>query len=77
MKDKLRADIAAILSEVLDTVLSPEDNPQREDIPAWDSLKHMELVLRLEERFHIRFSFREVSEIQSLNDLVCIIEVKQ
>ncbi|KKO54269.1 acyl carrier protein [Paenibacillus sp. DMB20] len=76
MNNELRKQIGNILSEVLNTALPPGDNPKREEMPSWDSLKHMELILRLEEQFNVRFSIREVAGIKSLHDLVEIIEVK-
>lgn len=76
MNDELRKHTAAILSEVLNTAISAEDNPQRSEMPSWDSLKHMELILRLEEQFQVRFTIREVTGIQSLDDLVRVMGVK-
>lgn len=77
MNEDLRNHTAAILSEVLDITYSPEDNLSRGQIANWDSLKHMELILRLEEKFHIRFTIGEVASIQSLDDLVMIIGAKR
>jgi len=36
----------------------------------------MELILRLEEEFQVRFSSKEVAEIKSLEDFVQMIEAK-
>ena len=68
MNKELRTQTASILCEVLNIILSPEDNPQRNETPNWDSLKHMELILRLEEQFQVRFTVREVAGIESLDD---------
>lgn len=76
MNNKLHTQITSILAEVLDVELASMDNQLRSQIPSWDSLKHMELILRLEEEYQVRFSSREVAGIQSLDDLVQIIEVK-
>lgn len=76
MNDELRKQVGSILSDVLNTALPQNENPKREEIPNWDSLKHMELILRLEEHFNIRFSIKEVAGITSVDDLVEIIEVK-
>ena len=35
----------------------------RDDAPAWDSLNHLRLVSALEEAFGIRFTMREVGEL--------------
>jgi len=79
MKDVLLEQVRSILTEVLgDSVTAlEEENLNREHLPAWDSLRHMELILRLEEQFDVRFSIREASIIQSLNDIVGIVGVKR
>lgn len=76
MNDEIRKQVGLILSDVLNTALPPDENPKREEMPNWDSLKHMEIILRLEEQFHVRFSIKEVAGITSMGDLVEIIEVK-
>lgn len=76
MNNELRKQVGSILSEVLNTTLSSDENPKRKEMPNWDSLKHMELILRLEEELNVRFSIKEVAGITSLDDLVEIIEVK-
>jgi len=37
-----------------------------EEHPAWDSLKHIEVVLALEDRFNIRFAEAEMSNLDSV-----------
>lgn len=76
MNNKLHMHITSIVAEVLNLDPSSMDTQLRSQIPSWDSLKHMELILRLEEEFRVRFSSREVAEIQSLDHLVQIIEFK-
>ncbi|RUT48748.1 acyl carrier protein [Paenibacillus anaericanus] len=76
MNDELRKHIASILSEVLNIGISPTDNLWRSQIANWDSLNHLELIFLLEEEFKIRFTIKEVAEIQNVDDLVKIIGVK-
>ncbi len=76
MNHELYTQITSIVSEVLNIEPTKLDSPLRSQLPSWDSLKHMELILRLEEQFQIRFSSREVAEVQSLEDLVRIIACK-
>ncbi|MEX2415489.1 MAG: phosphopantetheine-binding protein [Paenibacillaceae bacterium] len=76
MNNKLQTHITSIVAEVLNLEPVLLNNQLRSQIPSWDSLKHMELLLRLEEEFQIRFSSREVAEIQSLDELVQIIVLK-
>lgn len=38
------------------------------EIPTWDSLAHMMLIVRLEETYQIQFSGDEIADIQSVGD---------
>lgn len=75
MKTNVREKALAVLSEVLGISIPTDDNPNRMALDRWDSLKHMELILRLEEEFHLRFTIEQANEITSLNDIVQMIEV--
>ena len=46
------------------------------DIPEWDSLTHINLIVALEEEFGIRFSSREVSSMACVGDLFTVLERK-
>jgi acyl carrier protein len=77
LNNKLHLNIASIVAEVLNMEPNSMGNQLlRDQTPNWDSLKHMELILRLEEEFQVRFTSREVAEIQSLDDLIRLLEVK-
>ncbi|MFD2612366.1 phosphopantetheine-binding protein [Paenibacillus gansuensis] len=73
MTHDIRARAADVLSEALGTSLSAEENPQRHQLDAWDSLKHMELILLLEEEFNVRFSMEQAVNLNSLDDIVNIL----
>lgn len=38
------------------------------DIPTWDSLAHMMLIVRLEDAYQIQFSGDEIADIKSVGD---------
>lgn len=38
------------------------------DIPTWDSLAHMMLIVRLEDVYQIQFSGDEIADIKSVGD---------
>jgi acyl carrier protein len=46
------------------------------DIPQWDSLTHINLILAIEKTFSIRFSTREVRSLKSVGDLMSLIQSK-
>jgi acyl carrier protein len=60
--------VREIVAEVLD--LDPEsmwDGMTREEVGAWDSMTHLRLVSALEEAFGIRFTMKEVGEMESFD----------
>jgi len=40
-----------------------------QDIDVWDSLKHMELIVSLEETFGLQLSFEEIVTMQSVANI--------
>ena len=60
--------VREIVAEVLD--LDPKavrDGMTREEVGAWDSMTHLRLVSALEEAFGIRFTMKEVGELESFD----------
>jgi acyl carrier protein len=47
-----------------------------DDIPTWDSLNHINLILALEEEFGIQFASQEVMSMASVSDLYTLLETK-
>jgi acyl carrier protein len=43
------------------------------DVPEWDSLTHISLLVAIEQRFKIRFRIGEVEAAKNIADLVAII----
>lgn len=39
------------------------------DIPTWDSLAHMMLIVRLEQDYAIQFSGDEIADLRSVGDI--------
>lgn len=42
---------------------------RKDDAPAWDSMNHLRLVSALEEAFGIKFTMKEVGEMESFDDV--------
>jgi acyl carrier protein len=60
-----------VMAKVLQ--IAPQDispDISRKNLLAWDSLKHMNLMLALEEEFGIEFSDKEIADLSSLHLLV-------
>ena len=59
--------IVSIVSQVLEVPVADIGLDSSPDtLPAWDSLKHLNLVVALEEAFRIQFSDRQVMEMMSV-----------
>lgn len=46
------------------------------DLPSWDSLNHIKLVLALEREFDIRFTAQEIMNLNSVGDIEQMLQVK-
>jgi acyl carrier protein len=55
-------------------VLTPTTNA--DDIPGWDSLKHINISVAAENAFRIRFKSSELEELRDIGSLVAVIERK-
>jgi acyl carrier protein len=58
-----------------DLVLTPELTAA--DVPGWDSLRHVMLMVAVEQRFGVRFSVQELPELKNVGDLAAMIAAKQ
>jgi len=55
-----------------DLTINPETSSI--DIPGWDSLMHVSLILAVEQKFDIRFRGSEVDDMKQVSDLAFAIE---
>ena len=47
------------------------------DIEAWDSLSHMNLILAVEMAFKVKFALGELQKLKNVGDLVSLIEKRR
>lgn len=66
--------LEAIFESVLGLV--PRAEIQRNNIPQWDSLKHVELVFAIEDQFSIRLTANDVAEMNSYGEIQRMISEK-
>lgn len=57
-------ELSAILKAILGKDVTAETS--RENEPAWDSLKHMQIVFAVEEQFEVQFEEEEIAELTSV-----------
>jgi acyl carrier protein len=71
------ARLARVFREVFDDdELEIRDETTARDIPDWDSLTHVTLVVRAEAAFGVRFTSAEVSGLTCVGDLRRLLESK-
>jgi acyl carrier protein len=66
VSEGVRRTVAALLNLPLERV---HDQSSRETLEQWDSLKHMHLVLALEEEFGVEFEDDEISGLATVAGL--------
>jgi acyl carrier protein len=53
-----------------DATFTLDETVEAKDLPAWDSLKHITLILAIEEEFDVKFTTREVTSLWSVGRIV-------
>lgn len=67
-------ELAQILRDLLDApdlVVRPETTAS--DVPGWDSMKHIMIVMAVQEKFGIRLKPREIDRLRNVGDLAAAI----
>jgi acyl carrier protein len=47
-----------------------------DDIDAWDSLSHMNLIIAVELKFRVKFALGELQSLKNVGDLVDLVDKK-
>ena len=53
-----------------------DDQTTASQVPGWDSLSHVNVILAVEKRFKIRFSNLEVLKLKTIGDLQRLVDSK-
>ena len=57
-----------------DDELQLEPDLSAADVPAWDSLRHVRLILTVERKFSRRFPASKIAELKNVGELVALIK---
>jgi acyl carrier protein len=57
--------VRRLLRTILQLPAQDDSALRREDVDAWDSLKHMEIVFALEDRYGVRFDESEFAALDT------------
>lgn len=67
MNDALSAEIISIISKILKCSINADAS--RENTPVWDSLRHIDIIMTLEDAFSIEFPATTIESLKSINDI--------
>jgi acyl carrier protein len=70
------ADLQEILNDVFGRDVSVTLESTAADVVGWDSFRHIEIIISLEEKYEIELPVSEVNEAQTIGQLVDLIERK-
>jgi len=69
--------LTEVFSDVLDVNVVLKESATTRDIPMWDSLNHVQLMIAVERKFGISFTARDIEFLKSISDLISLIQKKQ
>jgi acyl carrier protein len=73
-KDAILKDVEQVVRDVLDNDnVELHRSTTAEDVPNWDSLAHVKIMMAIEKRFGIRFEVQELSELSNVGAVVDVI----
>jgi acyl carrier protein len=76
-RPQIQAAVADLLTISVGRRIAPGESLMRDSEPSWDSLKHVELIFMLEDRFGVRFSEEEMAALRSSDEIVRAVEGKR
>ncbi len=73
-RDEIKSRLTPIFRDVFrDNALVPTDQMTAEDVPAWDSLSHINMIMAVEKAFGVKFSIKDVRAMKNVGGLVELI----
>lgn len=77
MSDAIYEQLNQIFRDVLDNDdIHLTEQTTAGDVPGWDSLAHINLILAIERHFKIRFSTTEIGGLSDVGELVGLIKAQ-
>jgi acyl carrier protein len=74
---EIKKEVELIFKEVLDNPhIVLEDSTTSKDVDDWDSLNHIQLIVSIEKKFHLRFTSSEINGWKNVGEMCSAIETK-
>ncbi len=66
----------AIINTISDILKRQVDeNTVKDEIQEWDSLKHLQIIMEIEEQFNVVIPIEDLSKINSVKDILNILRI--
>ena len=76
-RELIKEELENIFQNVLDdSSIALSNSTVAEDIEEWDSINHIQLVVRIEKRFKIRFKAAEIQSWENVGEIIDNITTK-
>lgn len=69
-REEVDREVREVFATVLDRPIEPGADVIRAEEPEWDSLKHIDLMFSVEERFDLQFPQEDLAELNRLSQIV-------
>ena len=60
-----------------DPELTVSPDTTAKDVPGWDSIMHITLVIEVESQFNVKFQMAEIEKLRNVGDLITMLVAKQ
>ncbi len=75
--DEIKAKLTPIFRDVFrDDSLVVTEGLTAQDVPAWDSLSNLNLIVAVEKAFNAKFSIRDVRALKNVGELIELVKRK-
>jgi acyl carrier protein len=74
---KIKEKVLEIIQDQFKPDIQINTETQPSDVDGWNSLGHLQLMVRLEQELNLSFELDELIEMQSVGDIIRIVEQRQ
>ncbi len=75
--DEVKSKLTPIFRDIFrDDALVIIERMTAQDVPAWDSLAHLNMIVAVEKAFGVKFSIRDLRSLKDVGDLIELVKKK-
>jgi acyl carrier protein len=72
--EQIRSGLNDVFRDVFDDpAIMVRDEMTAKDVPAWDSVSHIDMICAVEQKFGIKVTTREVANLKNVGELAALI----